>query len=104
MAKVTKVEGKTVNQGALVKLVAEETGRSQNEVREILSALFTSIPNLLADGKKITVRNVFSLESHKKAPREGRNPRTGEKIQIAEKLYAKATFSKKLNAQLNSKK
>lgn len=104
MAKVTKVEGKTVNQGDLVKLVAEETGRSQSEVREILGALFTVIPDLLADGKKVVVRNLFSLETYTKEAHVGRNPKTGEKIPVPDKVHPKAGFSDTLKELLNSKK
>lgn len=104
MAKVTKVEGKEVNQGTLVKLIAEETGYSQNNVSEVLSALVNVIPDLLGEGKKIVIRNLFSLETYTKEAHEGRNPKTGEKVQVPEKLHPKASFSGTLKAKLNSKK
>lgn len=104
MAKVTDVEGNGVNQGDLIKLVAEETGYSQNDVRKILSALFTIIPSLLVQGKKVVIRNFLSLSSYTKKAHEGRNPKTGEKIQIEEKVQPKATFSDALKSRLNLEK
>lgn len=104
MAKVTKVEGDVVNLGDLIKLVAEETGCSQNEVRKVLNALFTIIPSLLAQGKRVVIRNFVSLYSINKAAHEGRNPKNGEKIQVEEKIHPKANFSDTVKALLNLKK
>ena len=104
MAKVTKVEGKDVNQGTLVKLIAEETGYSQNNVSEVLSALVNVIPKLLGEGKKVTIRNLFSLDTYTKEAHVGRNPQTGEKVQVPKKVNPKASFSGTFKAKLNSKK
>lgn len=104
MAKAIKVEGDAVNLGDLVKLVAEESGCSQNEVRKVLNALFAIIPSLLAQGKKVVIRNFVSFYSTKKAAHEGRNPKNGEKIQVEEKIHPKANFSDTVKELLNLKK
>lgn len=48
-----------------------------------MNATFESISDALANGDKVSLIRFGNFEVRERAAREGKNPRTGEKIQIA---------------------
>ena len=76
-----------VKQTELVENIAEETGFSKGEVRHFLSALEDEVRIAISDCKKIKVAGVQIEPKLKKATKKrmGRNPATGEDVQIAAK-------------------
>lgn len=104
MAKAIEVEGNAVNQSDLVEIVAEKTGRSQNEVRAVASKLFEAIGERIVAGDRVVIRNVASFYTSDKGPCKGRNPRTGEEIDVPAKNVVKAKVSKSLQKKVNPEK
>lgn len=71
----------------LVEALAEQTGFSKGEIRNVLNALDASVEEALANCERIKVAGVQIEPKLKKATkkRKGRNPATGEEITIAAK-------------------
>ncbi|AQS53051.1 DNA-binding protein HU [Jeotgalibaca dankookensis] len=71
------------NKAQLIEKVAEKTNLTKKEVTVTVDALFESIQETLATGEKVQVIGFGNFEVRDRAARKGRNPQTGEEIQIA---------------------
>lgn len=70
----------------IVKAISEEIGLTQLKTKEIVQKTFDAIvETLVADGR-IELRNFGVFEVKKRAARKARNPRTGERVDVAEKF------------------
>ncbi|HET8631818.1 MAG TPA: HU family DNA-binding protein [Thermomicrobiales bacterium] len=67
----------------LVKEVASKSNMSPRQVGIVVDATFDAIRDAMANGDKVTLTGFGSFEVAQRNEREGRNPRTGEKITIA---------------------
>jgi DNA-binding protein HU-beta len=65
-----------------IKAVAERTGISQKETKQIIDAALDVITQTLAGGKKVTLTGFGTFEVRERQEREGVNPQTREKIVI----------------------
>ena len=79
-----------------VEKYAEKTGMTQRAAAEAVNAFFDTLSDALKAGDKIVFPGVFKAEAGIRPARTGRNPQTGEEMQIAEKKVVKAKFSDKL--------
>jgi DNA-binding protein HU-beta len=66
-----------------IKAVAERSGVSQKDTGEVVNTTLELIGELLAKGEKITLTGFGTFEVRERQAREGVNPQTREKIQIA---------------------
>ena len=66
----------------LVKEVATKSNMSPRQVQMVVDATFDAIRDAMAKGDKVTLTGFGSFEVAQRNEREGRNPRTGEKIMI----------------------
>ena len=71
-----------MNKGELVDAVAMEASVSKKSAEEILSAMLDVITATVASGDKVSLIGFGSFEPRERKAREGRNPKTGEKLQI----------------------
>lgn len=67
----------------LVRAVAGESKLSEAQATSAINAVFGAIQNALADGDEVTISGFGSFRVVERAAREGRNPQTGETMQIA---------------------
>jgi integration host factor subunit beta len=75
-----------VTKKEIVKAISEEIGLTQLKTKDIVQKTFDAIvETLVADGR-IELRNFGVFEVKKRAARKARNPRTGEKVFVAEKF------------------
>lgn len=70
------------NKAELVERVAEKTNLTKKDVTAAVEALFETIEEVLASGDKVQVIGFGTFEVRDRAARKGRNPQTGEEIQI----------------------
>ena len=89
---------KSLNRSDLVAAIAAETGASQVSVGATLDALFAVESNPVADGTKVAIPGWISFEQTQRAARTGRNPQTGEAIQIKASKGVKIAAGSKLKA------
>lgn len=72
----------------IVNRVANKTGMSRKDAVEALEIFLGSIKDALKDGEKVSLVGFGTFYIKEKKARNGRNPRTGEKIQIPPKQIA----------------
>jgi len=71
-----------MNKGELVDAIAERADCTKKAAEEILVATLDAISEEVASGGKVTLVGFGVFEARDRKRREGRNPLTGEKIQI----------------------
>lgn len=69
----------------IVKYISEEIGLSQQQTKEIVQKTFDAIIEALVKEHRIELRNFGVFEVKKRAERQARNPKTGEKVVVPEK-------------------
>ncbi|TLG72976.1 HU family DNA-binding protein [Culicoidibacter larvae] len=67
----------------LVAAVAEQTGSSKKDAEEFVNAFVATVKNTLKKGEKVSLTGFGTFEVRDRAARSGRNPKTGEPLQIA---------------------
>ena len=90
-----------MNRAELVENVAKATGQAKSEVTRTLSAFIHTITGALSRGDKVTLVGFGTFERRMRKARTGRNPKTGESIQIAASKSAKFKAGKTLKDSLN---
>lgn len=88
----------TLNRTELVAAIAAESGQSQASVNGVLDALFSTVAKSVAAGTKVQIPGWLAAEQTSRAARTGRNPQTGEPIEIAASKSVKLTPGSKLKA------
>ncbi|MBK7822416.1 MAG: HU family DNA-binding protein [Tessaracoccus sp.] len=73
-----------MNIAELSKAVAGRTGLDATDARVVLSVALEEIIDQIAAGKSVALQGFGAFEPRTRAPRAGRNPRTGEAFQIPE--------------------
>jgi DNA-binding protein HU-beta len=83
----------------LVKSMADSTGMSQTDVDKVLVAFLDEVSKVVAKGdEKLTIPGFLTFERAHRNARTGRNPQTGEPVDIPETHVAKVTVGSKLKA------
>lgn len=77
-----------MNKGELTKAVADATDSSQAEAGRAVDAVFDAISGAVKGRQQVAIAGFGTFVAKTRGAREGRNPATGEKIQIAEKTSA----------------
>ena len=78
-----------MNKTELVKKIAEKAQVSQAEAKTVLEATLESVKDALKAGDSVQLIGFGTFSISERAARTGKNPRTGEKINIAAKKVAK---------------
>ena len=72
-----------MNKTELVKAVSTQAELTQKDAAKVIDALLETISNTLAKEEKIQLVGFGTFEVRDRAARKGRNPQTGEEIDIA---------------------
>jgi DNA-binding protein HU-beta len=72
-----------MNKTDLVNAVSEQTQLSKKDVTKTVDAVFDAISQSLQQGDKVQLIGFGNFEVRERAARKGRNPQTGEEIEIA---------------------
>lgn len=72
-----------MNKTELAAIIAEKTGLTKKDAEAVLNAIMDSVKEALAKGDKVSLVGFGTFEVRERAAREGKNPRTGEKLTIA---------------------
>ncbi|MFV0534990.1 MAG: HU family DNA-binding protein [Cumulibacter sp.] len=72
-----------MNKDELVAKVASESGLSQADADRAIKAVGVAIRGAVAGGAKVQIQGLGTFEPRERSARAGRNPQTGEEIQIA---------------------
>ena len=71
------------NKAELIDMVVGKTELSKKDCTAAVEAVFESIKDTLGEGEKVQIIGFGNFEVRDRAARKGRNPQTGEEIQIA---------------------
>lgn len=96
-----------MNRTEFVKAVAKQAEVTQAVADSVVRAIFGDsesagvIGTALSDGDRVSVTGFGNFEARKRAARTGRNPATGEKLEIPESVAMSFKPSKALKDFLN---
>ena len=74
------------------------------DVERIVNTIFNEISSSLASGKRVELRGFGAFSIQHRKERIGRNPRTGESVNVEEKYIPRFKTGKELRLKLNSEK
>lgn len=90
-----------VTRASLTKAVWREVGLSREESERFVAAVIAEIAGALAAGQKVAIANFGSFVPRVKGSRPGRNPKTGEAVEIAARRVVAFRPSRKLKEDVN---
>jgi len=86
----------------LIGVVAKRLDITQVQAGIVVEAALRSIVGALQNGQEVEIRGFGSFRFRNRAPRKGRNPKTGEKVDVPPKKIPYFKMGKELKALLNS--
>ena len=91
----------TINKTELARAVAEDTGLTNGQAKEAIEATLERIENALMSGNEVSLSGFGKFAISERSARQGRNPQTGETIQIRASRAPRFQASAPLKAALN---
>jgi integration host factor subunit alpha len=91
----------TMTKAELIESVYEKIGFSKKEASDIVEMVFDTIKETLEKGQKIKISGFGNFVVRHKRPRIGRNPQTGQEIEITERKVLTFKPSQILKMALN---
>ncbi|MEI3529695.1 MAG: HU family DNA-binding protein [Bacilli bacterium] len=85
----------------LVNFIAEETGLTKADASRALEAMMNGIVKGLKEDGKVTLTGFCTFTAKQKEAKMGRNPKTGEAVQIPARVAATIKAGSKLKDALN---
>jgi len=86
----------------LVQIIANRNPHLfQRDVENIVNAVFDEITDSLSQGNRVELRGFGAFSVKNRPAREGRNPRTGDKVSVEEKWVPFFKTGKELRERLN---
>ena len=83
-----------MNKAELVSAIASRTGQTEKSVGEVLGAFESVVTETVVAGNKVQIPGFLSFEKADRAARTGRNPATGEEMQIPAATVPKVKVGK----------
>ncbi|MBZ8117272.1 integration host factor subunit beta [Roseovarius sp. LXJ103] len=88
----------------LIQKIADENPHLyQRDVERIVNTIFNEITDAMAGGNRVELRGFGAFSVKQRDARTGRNPRTGESVQVVEKHVPFFKTGKLLRDRLNGK-
>ena len=88
----------------LVNSVYEKLGFSKRESSDIVEQFFGIVKDCLIQGENVKISGLGNFVVKHKKSRKGRNPQTGEEIEIASRKVMNFKLSQVLKNEINSSK
>ena len=93
--------GRTLVKADIVDNVREATGLTVDYARKCVESLIGLIKAGLVEDQAVLISSFGKFEAKLKQPRPGRNPKTGEKMVLTERVVATFKLSRKLRSRIN---
>lgn len=71
-----------MNKSQFAQAIAEKSGLSKNDASKALDGFQEALLETLKDGDKVTLAGFGTFQVRERAARTGRNPQTGEEMQV----------------------
>jgi integration host factor subunit beta len=98
---MTEPSRSAMTKADLINIVAKRLDITQVQSGIIVEAALRSVVNALQKGEEVEIRGFGSFRFRNRAPRKGRNPKTGEKVDVPPKKIPYFKMGKELKALLN---
>lgn len=92
----------TLTKADIAQDLAETFGFNKRESKELVEQFYDEISEVLVSGEQIKLSGFGNFELRDKAPRPGRNPRTGEDVPISARRVVTFKPGQKLRAQIDN--
>ena len=92
----------TLTKADMAELLFDQVGLNKREAKDMIDAFFDLIAQRLVEGEDVKISGFGNFQIRTKAPRPGRNPRTGEAIPIEARRAVTFHASHKLKEQLQA--
>ena len=92
-----------MNKSELVEAFAKEIGLTLRDAEVCVNTLFNSIADTLSKGGRVEIRGFGSFKVKEYEPYSGRNPKTGESIQVRSKKLPYFKLSNLMRKLINKK-
>ena len=83
-----------MNKKELITSMSEKTELTKKDVESVLNAFIEAVEESLEDGEKVQLTGFGTFEPRERKARIGRNPKTGEEIQIPKTIVPAFKVSK----------
>jgi DNA-binding protein HU-beta len=90
-----------VTKTQLIDAVSASAGHTKKDTETVIEALIAEVSGALAKGEKVDLRGFGNFVAREKKARQGRNPKTGETIEIAARKAVAFKPSKELATKVN---
>jgi integration host factor subunit alpha len=97
---VESLETPALTKAQLAEMLFEQIGLNKRESKDMIDAFFDLIAQNLVEGQDVKITGFGNFQIRTKAPRPGRNPRTGEAIPIEARRVVTFHASQKLKEQI----
>ncbi len=91
-----------MNKVDIIEALAEREGLTAKEAKDIVTLILSEFRDALQDGERIDVRGFGSFSVREYAAYTGRNPRNGERVEVAAKRLPFFKASKELKGKINA--
>ena len=97
---IESLESPALTKAHLAELLFQQIGLNKRESKDMIDAFFDLVSTSLVDGSDVKISGFGNFQIRTKAPRPGRNPRTGETIPIKARRVVTFHASQKLKEQI----
>jgi integration host factor subunit alpha len=97
---VESLETPALTKAQLADMLFDHIGLNKRESKDMIDAFFELIAKSVVDGQDVKISGFGNFQIRTKAPRPGRNPRTGEPIPIESRRVVTFHASHKLKEQI----
>ena len=97
---VDDLETPALTKAQLADMLFEQIGLNKRESKDMVDAFFDLAIERLVQGEDVKISGFGNFQIRTKAPRPGRNPRTGELIPIGARRVVTFHASQKLKEQI----
>ena len=99
---VESLETPALTKAQLADLLFDQIGLNKRESKDMIDAFFDLVSQSLVEGNDVKLSGFGNFQIRTKAPRPGRNPRTGESIPIQARRVVTFHASSKLKEQIQA--
>ena len=92
----------TLTKSDIVENLNNEIGLNKREAKELVDMLFNDIKNHLSEGHEVKLSGFGNFQLRDKSSRPGRNPRTGEDVEISARRVVTFKSGQKLKESVKT--
>jgi len=86
----------------IAKLASENPHLTQKDVERVVGVIFERMTDALVSGGRVELRGFGAFSVRSRSARAGRNPRTGESVEVSAKVVPFFKSGKELRERLNA--